>query len=163
MAEKKPSDDVLIATHHSALRDYHILETMEAGIVLAGSEIKSIRGRRVTIEDSFGRVDGGEVFLYNMHVNPYEQAGRFNVDTRRIRKLLLHKQQIKRLNGLLTQRGTTLIPLRLYLKHGLAKVALAVGKGKRVYEHRDTIREREIQRELRRTFKEFRRRGDQKS
>jgi SsrA-binding protein len=161
MPEKKPSDDILVATHHHALRDYHILDTMEAGIVLVGTEIKSIRNRRgVSLEDSFARIDGDEVFLYNMHVNPYEQGGRFNVEPTRVRKLLLHKQQIKRLTGLLSQRGTTLVPIRLYLTHGLAKIALAVGKGKRVYEKRDTIREREIDRELRRTFKEFRRRGD---
>ena len=164
MADPKKPGDELIATHHHALRDYQILETMEAGLVLVGTEIKSIRNRRgVSLEDSFARIEDGEAFLYNLHVNPYEQGGRFNVEPRRTRKLLLHKKQIKRLTGLLTQRGTTLVPIRLYLTHGLAKVALAVGKGKREYEKRDTIREREIQRELSRTFKEFRRRGDRKS
>ena len=152
-----------LATHHSALRDYHILETIEAGIQLVGTEIKSIRNRRLSLEDSFARVDEAEVFLYNMHVSPYEQAGRFNVESKRLRKLLLRRQQIKRLQGLLTQRGVTLVPLRLYLKNGFAKIELAVAKGKKVYEKRDTIREREADRELRRTFKEFRRRGDRPS
>ncbi len=150
----------LIATHHRALRDFFILESLEAGIQLAGTEIKSIRNRRVSLEESFARIDGDEVFLYNMHVNPYEQGGRYNLEPKRERKLLLHRQQIKRLHGLLSQRGVTLVPLRLYLKHGFAKIELAVGKGKKQYEHRDAIQRRELDRELRRTFKEFRRRGD---
>lgn len=156
----KPKPPAALATHHGALRDYHILETIEAGIALVGSEIKSIRNRRLSLEDSFARIDGEEAFLYNMHVNPYEQAGPFNVESKRVRKLLLHRQQIKRLQGLLSQRGVTLVPLRLYLKNGFAKIELAAAKGKKLYEKRDTIREREEDRELRRTFKEFRRRGD---
>ncbi len=154
------SSEPPLATHHKALRDYFIVETFEAGIALTGTEIKSIRNRLVSLEDSFARVEDDEVFLYNMHVNPYEQGGRFNVEPQRVRKLLLHRREIRRITGLLSQRGVTLVPLRLYLKHGILKVALAVGKGKKLYEKRDTIREREIDRELRRTFKAFRRRGD---
>lgn len=149
-----------IATHHKAGRDYEILESFEVGVQLVGVEIKSIRNRRVSLEDSFARIDGGEVFLYNMHVNPYEQGGRFNVEPTRVRKLLLHRQQIKRLIGLLSQKRLTLIPLKLYLSHGLAKIELAVCKGKRQYEKRDSIRQREVERELDRTFKAARRRGD---
>ena len=140
----------VFATNHKARRDYEILESMEAGIQLIGTEIKSIRQHRVSIDDSFARVDDGEVFLYNMHVSPYEQGGRFNADPIRLRKLLLHHRQIDRLNGLLTQKRLTLVPLRLYDQHGLLKVELAVGKGKRAFEKRDRIRERETQRELQR-------------
>ena len=117
-----------------------------------------MRNRRVSLDDSFARIDGREVFLYNMHVNPYEQGGRFNVEPKRQRKLLLHRPQIDRLEGVLSRRGMTLIPLRLYLKHGLAKVELAVCKGKRQYEKRDVLRKRESDQELQRTLKAYRRR-----
>ena len=151
------TDSSLLATNRKALRDYQVLESFEVGIMLAGTEIKSMRNRRVSLDDSFARIDGDEVFLYNMHVSPYEQGGRFNVEPKRQRKLLLHRQQIDRLGGLLTKRGMTLIPLRLYLKHGLAKLELAVCKGKRQYEKRDVLRKRELDQELRRTFKAYRR------
>jgi len=141
------------ATNHKARRDYTILETYEAGVELQGTEIKSIRQRRVSIDDSFARIDGGELFLYNMHVSPYEQGGRFNVEPTRLRKLLMHRREIDRLNGVLSRQRVTLIPLRLYEKHGLAKVELAVGRGKRVFEKRDRIREREIERDLQRRMR----------
>jgi len=156
----KSSQEGTLATNHKARRDYAILETYEAGIMLVGTEIKSIRNRRVSLDESFARVDGDEVFLYNMHVNPYEQGGRFNVEPIRPRKLLLHRRQIERVRGLLTQKGMTLVPLRLYLKHGLAKIDLAVGKGKRLYEKRDTIRERELDRQLRRMVRTKQKRID---
>ena len=151
------TDSSLLATNRKALRDYQVLESLEVGIMLAGTEIKSMRNRRVSLDDSFARIDGREVFLYNMHVSPYEQGGRFNVEPKRQRKLLLHRQQIDRLEGLLSRRGMTLIPLRLYLKHGLAKLELAVCKGKRQYEKRDVLRKRESDEELRRTLKAYRR------
>ncbi|MBI4323147.1 MAG: SsrA-binding protein SmpB [Candidatus Omnitrophica bacterium] len=151
------SEASLLATNRKALRDYQVLESFESGIMLVGTEIKAMRNRRVSLDDSFARIDEGEVFLYNMHVSPYEQGGRFNVEPKRQRKLLLHRQQIDRLEGLLSRRGLTLIPLRLYLKHGLAKVDLAVCKGKRQYEKRDVLRKRELDREVRRTFKAYRR------
>ena len=158
---RKPKDaEPTFATNHKARRDYTVLETYEAGVELKGTEIKSIRQHRATIDDSFARIDGGELFLYNMHVSPYEQGGRYNVEPKRLRKLLLHRREIERLIGLLSKRGLTLIPLRLYLKRGVAKVELAVCKGKKLYEKRDTIRQREIERETRRTFKAYRRRGD---
>ena len=143
----------VFATNHKARRDYEILETFEAGLELRGTEIKSIRQHRVTIDDSFARIDGAELFLYNMHVSPYEQGGRDNADPLRIRKLLLHRREIDRVAGLLSQKRVALVPLRLYLKHGLAKVELAVGKGKREFEKRDRIRERETDRELRRAVR----------
>lgn len=149
--EKKPSDT--FATNHKARRDYEILETYEAGIELRGTEIKSIRQHRVSIDDSFARVDDGELFLYNMHVTPYEQGNRFNVEPTRVRKLLMHRQQISRLIGLMSQKRVTLVPLRLYQQHGLVKVELAMGKGKRLFEKRDRIRERETDREIQRAVR----------
>jgi SsrA-binding protein len=141
------------ATNRKARHDYQILESFEAGVQLTGTEIKSIRQRRVTLDDSFARVDGGELFLYNMHVSPYQQGGRFNVEPARVRKLLMHRGEIDRLAGLLTQRRLTLVPLRLYQRRGVAKVELAVGKGKRIFEKRDRIREREADREIRRALR----------
>ena len=156
------SSPAAFATNRKAFRDYTVLETMEAGVALVGTEIKSIRNRRVSLDDSFARIEGGEVFLYNMHVSPYEQGGRFNVEPTRLRKLLLHREQIERLRGVMSQRGVTLVPLRLYAKHGLAKIELAVCKGKRQYEKRDAIQKRESDRELQRTVKAFNRRADRR-
>jgi SsrA-binding protein len=141
---------VTFATNHKARRDYDILETYEAGVELRGTEVKSIRQHRVTVDDSFARIDEGELFLYNMHVSPYEQGGRANVEPTRPRKLLMHRREIERLQGLLSQKRVTLVPLRLYQTHGLVKVELAVGRGRRQFEKRDRIRERETQRELQR-------------
>lgn len=149
-----------LATNHKARRDYDILETYEAGLELKGTEIKSIRQHRVTLDDSFARIDGGELFLYNMHIGPYAQGNRYNPDPIRPRKLLMHRQQIHRIAGLFAQRRLALIPLRLYEKHGLAKVELAVGKGKRVFEKRDRIREREIDRDLQRAVRTKQKRFD---
>ena len=143
----------VFATNHKAGRDYDILESHEAGLELKGTEIKSIRQHRVSIDDSFARVDDGELLLYNMHVSPYEQGGRFNVEPARARRLLMHRRQIDRLAGLLTQKRLTLVPLRLYQQHGLVKVELGVGRGKRVFEKRDRIRERETDRELQRAVR----------
>ena len=120
MAKKR--DEGQLATNRTALRDYEIIETVEAGLMLAGTEIKSIRRRNVSLEDSFARIDGEEAFLYNMHVGPYEQGGRDNLEPKRLRKLLLHRRQIERLHGLLSQKGLALVPLRLYLKGGFAKI-----------------------------------------
>ena len=153
MAPAKQHSITIFATNHKARRDYDILESFEAGIELKGTEIKSIRQHRVSIDDSFARIDGGELFLYNMHISPYEQGGRYNVEPTRVRKLLMHRRQIDRLAGVLSQKRVTLIPLRLYQQHGLVKVEVAVGKGKRVFEKRDRIREREVQREIQRTVR----------
>ena len=150
---KPKAAEPTLATNHKARRDYDILETHEAGVELKGTEIKSIRQHRVTIDDSFARVDGGELFLYNMHISPYEQGGRYNVNPIRPRKLLMHRREINRLTGLLALQRVTLIPLRLYEKHGLAKIELALGKGKRVFEKRDRIREREADREIQRRMR----------
>ena len=153
MASAKQTPTITFATNHKARRDYEIQESFEAGIELKGTEIKSIRQHRVSIDDSFARIDEGELFLYNMHVSPYEQGGRYHTDPIRLRKLLMHRREINRLGGLLTQKRMTLVPLRLYQKQGLVKVELAVGKGRRVFEKRDRIRERELERELQRAVR----------
>ncbi len=155
-SEQTPSET--FSTNHKARRDYDILETFEAGIELKGTEIKSIRQRRASIDDSFARIDEGELFLYNMHVSPYEQGGRFNTDPIRLRKLLMHRREIDRLEGLLTQKRLTIIPLRLYQRHGLVKVELGLGRGKRIFEKRDRIRERETDREIQRAMRTKQRR-----
>lgn len=145
--------DPLFATNHKAGRDYDLLETFEVGIELKGTEIKSIRQHKVSIDDSFARIDEGEVFLYNMHISPYEQGNRFNVEPLRIRKLLLHRHEIDKLAGRLTRERLTMVPLRLYEKKGLVKVALAVGRGRRVFEKRDRIKEREADRDIARRLR----------
>ena len=153
MAREQNPGGSTFATNHKARRDYDILGTFEAGIELKGPEIKSIRRHRVSLDDSFARIDGGQLFLYNMHVSPYEQGGRYNTEPTRLRKLLVHRREINRLHGMLTQKRLTLVPLRLYQKHGLVKVELAVGKGKRVFEKRDRIREREADRDIQRAVR----------
>ena len=152
MPAPRPRDETF-ATNHKARRDYEILESFETGIELQGTEIKSIRQHRVSIDDSFARIDEGELFLYNMHISPYEQGGRHNADPIRLRKLLMHRREINRLAGVLSQKRVTLVPLRLYQKHGLVKVELAVGKGKRTFEKRDRIREREAERDIQRRLR----------
>ena len=153
MKPAKGSSENTFATNHKARRDYDILETFETGIELKGTEIKSIRQHRASIDDSFARIDEGELFLYNMHVSPYEQGGRWNVEPTRVRRLLMHRREIDRLNGQLTMKRVSLVPLRLYQKHGLVKVELALGRGKRLFEKRDRIREREADREIQRRIR----------
>ena len=146
MAKESPVE--IIATNRKAGRDYELFDRWEAGLVLTGTEIKSLRQRSANLNDSFARIVRGEVFLYNCHISPYAQGNRFNVDPVRNRKLLLHRKEIERLIGLTARKGYSLIPTKIYLKHGLAKVELAVGKGKREYEKRETLRRKETQREL---------------
>ncbi len=143
----------LIATNREARHNYHILESVEAGIELKGAEVKSLREHRANLNDSFARIEEDEIYLYNMHISPYPQAGRFNPDPKRRRKLLLHKTEIKRLLGQLTQKGLTLIPLKIYFKRGMAKVELALAKGKKLYDKREAIRRRESEMELRRALR----------
>jgi SsrA-binding protein len=142
--------DKTIATNRQARFNYTILESLEAGIALKGTEVKSLRAGKATLSDSFARVDGAEVFLYNMHIAPYEFGNINNPDTVRTRKLLLHKSQIRRLAEETSTRHLALVPLKLYLKDGLVKVELALAKGKRQYDKREAIKKRESDRELRR-------------
>ncbi len=143
----------MIITNRKARRDYQILETYEAGMVLEGTEVKSLRQGRANLKDSFARVEKGEVFLHNMHISPYPNASHFNHDPDRRRKLLLHRWEIKRLLGKTAERGLTLIPLKLYFKGKVAKVELGLCKGKRLYDKRKDIAEREAKRDLERRLK----------
>lgn len=136
-----------------AYHDYFILETYEAGIVLQGTEIKSIRVNGANIKDSYAIVKNGEVFLLNMHISHYEQGNIFNHDETRTRKLLLNKKEIKKINDKITLEGHTLIPLKLYFKGGKAKILIGVAKGKKNFDKRETIKERDIKRELAKEFK----------
>ncbi len=136
----------VIANNRRARHDYFIDETIEAGIVLQGTEVKSLRLGRVNVRDSFARVENGEVFLYDLHISPYEQGNRHNHDPLRVRKLLLHKREIRRLIGKTQQDGYTLIPTRLYFSNGKCKVELALAKGKRLYDKRETKAKREAER-----------------
>ncbi|WP_307336923.1 SsrA-binding protein SmpB [Caldalkalibacillus uzonensis] len=144
----------VVAQNKKASHDYYIEDTYEAGIVLTGTEIKSIRAGKVNLKDSFARIKNGEVFLMNMHISPYEQGNRFNHDPLRTRKLLLHKREINKLIGLTKEKGYALIPLKIYLKRGLAKIDLAVAKGKKLYDKRETMKKRDAQREIERAFRE---------
>ncbi|MFD2679414.1 SsrA-binding protein SmpB [Bacillus seohaeanensis] len=139
-----------IAQNKKARHDYSIEDTMEAGIVLKGTEIKAIRGGRVNLKDSFARIRNGEVFLHNMHISPYEQGNIHNHDPLRTRKLLLHKRQINRLIGETKETGYALVPLKLYLKDGFAKVLLGLGKGKKKYDKREDLKRKEANRSIQR-------------
>ena len=152
----KPADkDAIepIARNKRARHDYQILETWEAGLVLTGTEVKSLRNGKATLTDAYGIVKDGEVWLLNLHISPYEQGNQFNHEPERTRKLLLHRREIKRLIGAVERQGLTLIPLDLYFKHGIAKVTMALGKGKQLHDKRETARERDAERELAREFR----------
>jgi SsrA-binding protein len=141
-----------VATNRRARFDYEILERMEAGIVLTGSEVKSLRAGRASLTESFARVRDGEVWLENLHIPPYEQGEKRGYDPKRMRKLLLKRAQIERLIGKTAERGLSLVPIRLYFSHGLAKVEIGLGKGKRQFEKRQAIAEREMRREAERSL-----------
>ncbi|HUF51867.1 MAG TPA: SsrA-binding protein SmpB [Longimicrobiales bacterium] len=142
-----------IARNKKALHEYHIIDTYEAGVMLLGPEVKSIRNGKVSLAESFARVEGNEVFLYAMHVTPYDPASRWNTDPVRPRKLLLNRREIRRLIGETQQEGFTLVPLELYLKDGYIKVALALAKGKQSHDKREDIKRREAVREIQRAVR----------
>ncbi|OYD08179.1 SsrA-binding protein SmpB [Paludifilum halophilum] len=144
----------VVARNKKAFHEYHIEDTYEAGIVLTGTEIKSIRQGRVNLKDSYAWIDKGEIYLLNMHISPFEQGNRFNHDPTRTRKLLLHKGQIDKLIGLTQQKGFTLVPLDLHLRNGFAKIQLALAKGKKLHDKRRAIAKRDVDREIRRELKE---------
>jgi len=143
------------ARNKKAKHNYTIEDVYEAGIVLAGTEVKSIRAGKVNIKDGYADVQGGEVFLYNMHISPYEQGNIYNKDPRRVRKLLLHKREIRKLIGLVTQKGYSLIPLSVYIKDGLVKIELSVAIGKKVYDKRRDIAKKEAQRRMQRAERDY--------
>ncbi|EOD00752.1 SsrA-binding protein SmpB [Caldisalinibacter kiritimatiensis] len=144
----KNSNKKIIANNKKARHDYYIEETFEAGIVLKGTEVKSVRQGKVNLKDSYAIVENGEVFIYNMHISPYEKGNIYNVDPLRVRKLLLHKREIRKLIGYTTQKGYSLIPLRLYLKNGLVKIELSIAKGKKLYDKRADIAKKDAQRRI---------------
>ncbi len=144
----------VIATNRKAGRDYKVFESIECGIELKGSEVKSLRDSRINLEDSFARIEKNEVILYNAHISPYTQASYLNVEPKRPRKLLLHHNQINKLTGEVTQKGCTLIPLKAYFNdRGFAKIELGLCKGKKLYDRREDIKRRETDLEVRRALK----------
>ncbi|MFD3446493.1 SsrA-binding protein SmpB [Microbacteriaceae bacterium 4G12] len=144
----------VIAQNKKAYHDYFIEETYEAGLVLQGTEIKAIRAGRVNLKDSYARVHNGEVWVYSMHISPYEQGNRYNHDPLRTRKLLLHKREILKLIGYAKETGYALIPLKIYLKNGFAKMALGLAKGKKTYDKREDLKKKEAKREIERAFRD---------
>ena len=143
----------IVADNRKAFFDFHVLETLEAGIALLGTEIKAIREGRVNLRDSYARLENGEIWLLNVHISPYSHTGYAHHDERRQRKLLLHRHEIEKLSGRVVERGLTLVPLRMYLNKGRVKVALALVKGKQAHDKRETIRRREVDRETRAAVK----------
>jgi len=146
-----------IAENRKAFHDFHLLETFEAGIVLLGTEVKAIREGRVNLRDSFARVEDGEVFLYNVNISPYSHRGYADHEPLRRRKLLLHRDEIRKLIGKTVEKGMTLVPVRLYYKKRRVKVAVSLAKGKKEYDKRETIKRREADRETRAAIKSSRR------
>ncbi|MDF7683255.1 SsrA-binding protein SmpB [Lactobacillus sp. ESL0679] len=149
----KEKNENLIAQNKKAHHDYFIKETYEAGIALTGTEIKSVRARRVSLRDGYVQVINGSAFLENVHISEYKQGNRYNHEPLRSRRLLLHKKELVRLTKEQSERGVAIVPLKVYLKHGFAKVLIGVGQGKKQYDKRETIKKRDQERELRRQYK----------
>jgi SsrA-binding protein len=155
VGNKKDQFDKPLAQNKKASHDYFIEETYEAGIVLTGTEIKSLRRGRANLSDAFATIRNGEMFLHNMHISPYEEGNRNNPgDPTRARKLLLHKHQIHKMLGLAKQEGYTLVPLKVYSRNGYAKVLIGIGKGKKQYDKRESAAKRDVQRDLQRILRE---------
>ncbi len=144
----------IIAQNRKARYDYHALDTWEAGIALQGTEVKSLRDGKANLLDSYARIDGGEVYLHNVHIGEYDQGNQFNHEPMRKRKLLLHRHEINRMRGRVEEKGLTLIPLKLYFKKGRAKIEIALAKGKREYDRRQDIAKKDARRDLERDLKE---------
>jgi len=140
--------DKIVAKNKQAYHEYFIEEKYEAGLVLAGTEVKSIRQGKVNLKDSYVSIKNGEAFVYNMHISPYEKGNIYNTDPLRIRKLLLNKREIRKLNGMTTLKGYSLIPLSLYLKNGLVKMELALAKGKKLYDKRQDLAKKDADRRV---------------
>ncbi len=145
--------DKTVTVNRKARHEFHILESFEAGIALTGTEVKSLRANKANLQDSFARVENSELILYNMHISHYEQGNQFNHEPKRPRKLLVHKREIMRLLGKTQEKGLTMIPLKVYFTRGKAKIELALAKGKKVHDKRETIKERDAKREMERAMK----------
>ncbi len=160
MSPKPKSDreaaQQIIADNRKAHHDYHLLESFEAGVALLGTEVKSIREGGANLRDSFARIEGGEVWIYNVHIRAYSNRGYSDHEPTRRRKLLLHRQEIRKLIGKTVEKGMTLVPVRMYLKNGRIKVAISLAKGKKSHDKRETIKRRETERETRAAVKERR-------
>ena len=152
--DKKMSNDKVITTNKKAYHEYHIFETYQAGLVLTGTEIKSIRAGRVNLKDSFGKIEDGELWLYNSHISPYDMGNRYNHEPERKRKLLLTKAEIRKLIGKMKESGYTIIPLKLYMTNGWAKIELGLAKGKKLYDKREALAKKDTQRDVERALKE---------
>jgi SsrA-binding protein len=147
-------DNIKIVTQNRKARhDYTILDTMEAGLALQGTEVKSLRAGSANLKDCYARVENGEVFLYNFHVSPYDKASWFNHDPLRVKKLLLHRKEIRKLTGKIQEKGLTLVALKVYFKGGKAKVELAIGRGKKLHDRRDDLAERDAKRAIARAMR----------
>jgi SsrA-binding protein len=144
----------VVARNRKARHQYEVLETLEAGMALKGPEVKSIRAGHVSFQDSFARVERGEVWLHSLHISPYEQANRFNEDPTRPRKLLLNRSEIRRLVGKVEEKGLTLVPLEIYFSKGYAKVLIAVARGKKLHDKRETLKRKDQEREAQRAMRE---------
>ena len=153
-AAKRGAEDRVLAENRKASHDYHFLDVFEAGVVLVGTEVKAIRENGANLRDSFARIENGEMFSYGINISPYSHRGYSEHDPVRRRKLLLHKAEIRKLIGKVTEKGLTLVPIRLYLKKGRVKVAVALAKGKLEHDKRETIKKREADRETRAAVKE---------
>ncbi|MEI7907296.1 MAG: SsrA-binding protein SmpB [Bacteroidota bacterium] len=147
---EKQGEERISISNRRARFEYEILDSYEAGIVLKGSEVKSLRAGKANLQDAYALVKSGEVWLLNMHISPYEQANQFNHDPVRTRKLLLNKSEIAKLHTKTNEKGLTLVPLKLYFKKGIAKVQLGIAKGKKLHDKRESIKERDVEREMRR-------------
>lgn len=154
MSEKRDASEKLFATNKKAFHDYFILEKLEAGIVLVGTEVKSIREARINLKDSYAMVKQGEAFLLNCHISPYSHGNRQNHDPTRTRKLLLHDKEIRKLIGKTQEKGLTLVPLRVYLRRGKIKVELGIARGKKLHDKRETERRKEMDQEARAAMKQ---------
>jgi SsrA-binding protein len=149
------SGDRIVAQNRKARHEYHILETWETGMVLQGTEVKALREGKANLADAFARVDRGELWLFNLHISPYEAGNRYNHDPLRVRKLLMHRGQLRKLVGQVEQKGLTLVPLDIHFNpRGVAKLTLALVRGKKLHDKRDTLRERAEQRDMERGFKD---------
>ncbi|RMC51105.1 SsrA-binding protein SmpB [Lactobacillus sp. ESL0225] len=150
---KNEKNENLVAQNKKAHHDYFVKDTFEAGIALTGTEIKSVRARRINLRDGYVQIINGSAFLENVHISEYKQGNRYNHEPLRSRRLLLHKKELLRLAKAQAERGIAIIPLKVYIKHGFAKVLLGVGQGKKKYDKRETIKKRDQEREIRRQYK----------
>jgi SsrA-binding protein len=153
-AEENPDEKDVVARNRKARHDYHILETWEAGLVLTGTEVKSLRDGKANLGDSYAVLNGSELFLLNMHISPYERGNINNHNPTRTRKLLLHRKEIRRLIGAVERQGLTLIPLELYFRRGKAKVVIAMARGKKLHDKRETERQKDAEREIARASRQ---------